>query len=105
MDGQLLYNLAVWYGIAQNMSASDIPGAKQSARRYLIYSLVRDDNFWHMAKHDSSFVNVFTLDEFDALKTIIDRKVSEVPALQNEKEPGFTRHIDEILSAISSEEA
>lgn len=99
-DGQLLYNLALWYGISKSMPEPGFPDAKLLARRYLIYSLVRDDSLWDMAISDSSFVDVFTDDEFGTLKTIISRKMCEVPALQKEEGPEFERHINEIANKI-----
>jgi len=96
-DGELLYNLAAWYGCAYNL-AQKAPGAgagnaalRVAARRYLVVCLVRDPNRTHDAKHDTSFIGVFETDEFGLLQVAIAKKTCEVPDLQTKGLPLFVQ--------------
>ncbi len=61
MDSHLLYNLACWnarLATIKNIDASDVTKAKNSARRYLAYSLARDNDLWDWAEQDACFEGI-----------------------------------------------
>ena len=70
MDSRYLYNLASWYGFA-NQSQPPEPGARDAARRILGFSLGRehDPDVWSYAEWDPAFKG--TCDGLDVLEFTI----------------------------------
>jgi hypothetical protein len=96
MNENFLYNLAVWYAIAHS-SKVDGDGAKKQARRYLAYSLARDQehDLWSWAGKDPDLKDV--RDGLEDLKFALKRKQLDVPNLHSLTGNSFAERIDDIL--------
>ncbi len=73
-----LYDLATWYALAPR---DIIPNARQEARRYLAYSLIRSQSLWDQAEGDPNFGKMLFGRYLEVLKDELGKKLREKPDL------------------------
>ncbi|HYN88766.1 MAG TPA: tetratricopeptide repeat protein, partial [Ardenticatenaceae bacterium] len=93
-NGRFLYNLASWYAVAES-SGAGVPNAKSLARRYLAYSLARQERLWDWSGRDPDLKAI--RDGLETLKFALRVKLQELPSLPMLEEDDFTTAMDEVL--------
>jgi hypothetical protein len=97
-DARFLYNLASWYAIANRQNNID-SNADKTARRYLVYSLVRDNSLWYWAGKDKDLESIH--DGLEDIKFEISKKLREFIELPQLEGKEFTDVIDEVLKNVN----
>ncbi len=99
VNHRLLYHLACWYAIAFRMGI--LEEGKKSSRRYLTYSLARETNrdFWEWAGKDPDLEGI--RDNFTEIKSLLLKKLDELPELTKYKAEQFSQPITEILRQVN----
>ncbi|HEX9988947.1 MAG TPA: hypothetical protein VGE45_10790 [Chloroflexia bacterium] len=96
MDYRLLYNLATWYAFALKENIA-VPNAMKKGRRYLTYSLARNNepDLWSLPDwHDPETILNEGVQE---LKLRLSEKLVESPGLREAKGDAFSTAMEEVL--------
>ncbi|MEH2152049.1 hypothetical protein [Nostoc sp.] len=101
LNYRVLYDLACWYAIAHRQNLS-VENAVLKARRYLVYSLVRDRDrlFWDWAGKDPELQG--TSEVVAELTFPLLKKLNEVPELPILRGKEFAKHIQEVIKIVQS---
>jgi hypothetical protein len=97
-DARFLYNLASWYALAKHQGSVGFH-ADKTARRYLAYSLVRDNSFWYWAGKDKDLESIH--DGLEDLKFELSKKLRQLIELPKLEGKEFTDAMDEVLKKIN----
>ena len=101
---RLLYNLACWYGVAYSIGFNARDGrlvnARQQARHIIVRCLARNAQFWYSAAHDPNLKDIAEPEDWNKLKSILERVHYSNPDLSNKENDEFANVINDILQQL-----